>query len=104
MNRLVIATALSWSRCNGPGVLCPWQLERSHSGRGEQGSELLLVRFECRLHLRKMLPPVIDTADPRLRRDVPENALRRRVVAAAPLGELRPDRAPDVVQRPFRDA
>src|SRR5262249_2001935 len=51
-----------------------------------------------------ILPPVVDAADARLGRDVPEDTLRRSIVAASPFGELRAHRPAYVVQRPVRHA
>src|SRR5262249_36670614 len=69
----------------------------------KQGCELLLVGFECGFHLRKVFPAIVDAPNARLGRDVAKDALGGRVIAAAPLCQLRPDRPPNVVQRPVGD-
>lgn len=51
-----------------------------------------------------MFPAIVDAPNARFGRDVPKDALGRRVVAAAPLGELCPHRPPDVMQGPIGDA
>ena len=78
-NRLFIATAPGWSRCNGPGLVGLRHLQRKPLRSREQGGQLLLVALESSFHLRKIFPTIIDPADARLRRNMAENPLRRRV-------------------------